>query len=74
LTRYVSVQVSGELRERMRELGIEASKVLRRAIEEEVRRREIEKVKEVIEELKPTLTEVSVEEVVRSIRQDRERG
>jgi len=70
----VSVKVPSELREKMRELGIEASKVLRRAIEEEVRRREIEKVKEVIEELKPTLTEVSVEEVVRSIRQDRERG
>ena len=76
LARYVtvSVKVPSELQERMKELGIRPSKVLRKAIEEEVRRREIERVKGAIEELKPALNRVSVEEVVRSIRQDRERG
>lgn len=47
--------------------------MLRRAIEEEAGRREVERVKEAIEELKPALNKVSVEEVIRSIRQDRER-
>jgi len=76
LARYVtvSVKVPSELRERMRELDIKASDVLRRALEEEVRRREVERVREAIEELKPALDRVSVEEAVRSIRQDRERG
>lgn len=75
LGRYVtvSVKVPSELRQKMRELGVEASKVLRKAIEEEVRRREVERMKQAIEELKPALTRVSVEEVVRSVRQDRER-
>jgi len=74
LARYatVSVKVPKELRERMRELGIEVSKVLRRAIEEEVRRKEVESVRKAIEVLKPALDKVSVEEAVRSIRQDRE--
>lgn len=76
LARYVtvSVKVPSELRERMRELDIKASDVLRRALEEEVRRREVERAREAIEELKPALDRVSVEEAVRSIRQDRERG
>ena len=76
MARYVtvSVKVPSELRERMRELDIKASDVLRRALEEEVRRREVERVREAIEELKPALDRVSVEEAVRSIRQDRERG
>lgn len=74
MARYatVSVKVPKELRERMRELGIEVSKVLRRAIEEEVRRKEVESVRKAIEVLKPALDKVSVEEAVRSIRQDRE--
>ncbi len=76
MARYVtvSVKVPSELRERMRELDIKASDVLRRALEEEVRRREVERAREAIEELKPALDRVSVEEAVRSIRQDRERG
>jgi len=57
----------------LRKLGIRPSEVLRRAIEEEAGRREVERVKEAIEELKPALNKVSVEEVIRSIRQDRER-
>jgi len=75
LARYVTVsaKVPSELRERMRELGIRASQLLRRAIEEEVRRREIDRIKASIQELKPALERVTVEEAVRSIRQDRER-
>lgn len=75
MARYVtvSVKVPNELRDKMRELGIRVSVVLRRAIEEEVRRREVERVKEAIEGLRPALDMVSVEEAVRGIRRDRER-
>ncbi|MEM2927303.1 MAG: hypothetical protein QXO94_07580 [Candidatus Bathyarchaeia archaeon] len=74
LARYVtiSVKVPTELRDRMRELGIKASELLRRAIEEEVKRREIERIKEALKEMKPILQTVSIEEIVRSIREDRE--
>jgi post-segregation antitoxin (ccd killing protein) len=74
LTKYVtvSVKVPVELREKMRELGIQASSVLRKAIEEEVRRKEVERIKEAVKELKPLLNRLSMEDVVRSIREDRE--
>lgn len=73
MTKYVtvSVKVPVELREKMRELGIQASRVLRKAIEEEVRRKEVERIKEAVKELKPLLNRLSIEDVVRSIKEDR---
>ncbi|MEM3692598.1 MAG: hypothetical protein QXI39_01050 [Candidatus Bathyarchaeia archaeon] len=74
LARYItiSVKVPMELRDRMRELGIKASELRRKAIEEEVKTREIERIKEALEEMKPILQTVSIEEIVKSIREDRE--
>lgn len=57
----------------MRELKIKPSKLLRKAIEDEVRRREADKLKEDIAKIKPLLDKVSVEEVVKSVREDRRR-
>jgi hypothetical protein len=56
----------------MIKLKIKPSKFLRKAIEDEVRRKEIEELKEEITKLKPILDKVSMEEIVRSIREDRE--
>jgi antitoxin CcdA len=74
LTRYVTVstKIPNELKDKMKRLGIKTSEVLRRAIEQEVRVKEVERIKEAILELKPVLNKVPMEEVVRSIRQDRE--
>jgi len=58
----------------MKELKIKPSKLLRKAIEDEIRRREAEKLEEDIEGLKPVLDKVSMEEVVKGIREDRMRG
>jgi len=55
-------------------LKIKPSKLLRKAIEDEVRRREAERLKEEIERLKPVLDKVSIEEVVKGVREDRTRG
>lgn len=68
----VSTKIPNELKDKMKRLGIKTSEVLRRAIEQEVRKKEVERVKEAIEELKPVLNKVPMEEIVRSIRQDRE--
>jgi post-segregation antitoxin (ccd killing protein) len=68
----VSVKIPQELKDKMKRLNIKASEVLRYAIEEEVRRREAEKLKEDINKLKPVLDKVSMEDVVKSIREDRD--
>jgi len=68
----VSVKVSPELKEKMKKLGIKASDLLRAAIEEEVRLREVEKVKAEIQELKPVLGRIPMEDVIKNIREDRE--
>ncbi|MDI6904710.1 MAG: type II toxin-antitoxin system CcdA family antitoxin [Candidatus Bathyarchaeia archaeon] len=67
----VSTKIPQELKEKMKQLEIKPSKLLRKAIEDEIRRREAKKLKEDIEKLKPVLNKVSVEEIVKSIREDR---
>ena len=57
----------------MKELKIKPSKILRKAIEDEIRRKEAEKLKEEIERVKPVLDKVNMEDVVKGIREDRMR-
>lgn len=73
LSKYttVSTKIPLELKEKMKELKIKPSRLLRKAIEDEVRRREAERLKEEIRRLKPVLDKVSVEEVVKGLREDR---
>jgi post-segregation antitoxin (ccd killing protein) len=75
LSKYttVSTKIPQEIKEKMKELKIKPSKLLRKAIEDEIRRREAEKLKEEIEKLKPVLDKVSMEEVVKGLREDRMR-
>jgi post-segregation antitoxin (ccd killing protein) len=69
----VSTKIPQELKEKMKELKIKPSKLLRKAIEDEIRKREAEKLKEELEKLKPVLDKVSMEEIVESIRRYRMR-
>ena len=69
----VSLKIPQDLRERMRKLGLNPSPVLRKALEDEVRRRELQEIQTRIEELKPLLNRLTLDEAVRSIREDRER-
>jgi post-segregation antitoxin (ccd killing protein) len=68
----VSVKVRREVVERARMLGIDVSGLLRRVLEEEVERRELERLKQRLEGLKDVLEAIDVERVVRHIREDRE--
>lgn len=74
MTRYVTVsaKVPVELKEKTRKLGIKTSQVVRRALEQEVKKQELRKIQAMIEELQPVLAKISIDEVVKSIRQDRE--
>lgn len=68
----VSVKIPRELREKMEKLGIKTSEVLRKGIEEEVSKREVERIKGSISSLRPILDKISLEDVVRGIREDRD--
>ena len=74
MTEYVTVsaKIPRELRERARELGISPSEVIKRALEEEVKRREVEELTKRLKETKPLLTEP--EETVRMIKEIRDEG
>jgi len=68
----VSAKIPEELKRKMEELDIKPSKIIREAIEEEIRRRNIEELRQTLEEAKPILAKLSVERAVRSIREDRD--
>jgi len=68
----VSAKIPEELKKRMDELNIKPSKIIRRTIEDEVKRREIEELKGMLKEAKPILAKLSVERAIRSIREDRD--
>jgi predicted DNA-binding protein len=69
----VSVKIPTEMKEKLGKLGVKPSKLLRGAIEQELKNLEVAKIKEEIERLKPVLKKISKEAVTESIREDRER-
>lgn len=68
----VSTKIPKQLREKIQRFKIKPSKILRKALEDEVKKREIEELKEEINKLKPTLEQVSMKDIVKSIREDRD--
>jgi len=74
--RYVTVstKVRRELLEEARRLGINVSELLRRALEEEVRRRRLMSLEESLKKMRHVLDKIDVNEVVELIREDRETG
>lgn len=45
---------------------------MRKALEDEVKRREVEELKEELKKLKPILDKISPDDIVKSIREDRD--
>jgi len=72
--RYVTVstKVRKELRDEAKKLGINISEVLRRALEEEIKRRKIKLLKKKLENLKNALDKIDINRVVNHIREDRD--
>ncbi len=68
----VSTKIPKQLKEKMRQLKIKPSGILRKAIEDEVKKREMEELKQEINKLKPILEKVSMDDIVESVREDRE--
>ncbi len=76
MSKYVtiSVKVPLEVKEKLEKLGIKASELLKKAIYEELKRREIMEIEKELNELKPILSKFTKDFVVRSIREDRDSG
>ena len=68
----VSAKIPKQLKERMQRLKIKPSKILKKALEDEVKKREFEELKEEINRLRPILNKISTEDAVKSIREDRD--
>jgi len=68
----VSTKIPKPLKEKMIKLKIKPSKLLRKAIEDEIRRKEIEEVEDEIDRLKPIFDKISTKDAVKSIREDRD--
>ncbi len=68
----VSTKIPKPLKEKIQRYKIKPSKILRKALEDEVKRREIEELKKEIANLKPILDKISMDDVVKSIREDRD--
>jgi post-segregation antitoxin (ccd killing protein) len=72
--RYVTVsaKVPKELKKRLRELNINISQLVRSAIEEEVRRREEQALRELAGEVSQLLRKIPPTEITKVIRETRE--
>lgn len=69
----VSARVPEELKRQVSEEDINLSEVIRSALEEEIRKKRREKIREDADELSDRVQEVDSDEVVEAIRRDRNR-
>ena len=67
----ISVRIPTGLKDDLKRYGIKISEVTRKALEEEVRRREREELQRIAEELGEFLEKIPRERIVEGIREDR---
>ena len=67
----ISVRISKKLKEKIDRYGIKISEVVRKVLEEEVRKKELEEVTLAAKELKKFFSKIPDEEIVETIREHR---
>ncbi len=67
----LSVRVRRELKEEVEALGLDVKSIVERALEEEVTKRRLQEFRELAAEALDAMSEVSVEEWVRVVRETR---
>ncbi len=68
----VSTKVRRELKEEAEKLGIKISNVLRRALEEEVKKEKLKRLERKLSELNDVLDKINMDSIISGIREDRE--
>lgn len=69
----MTAKVPTELKERLTKLGVNVSRTIREALEREAERLERERLRELSEEAGEMLQKIPTEEIMRSIRESREK-
>ena len=69
----VSAKISSEMRNEIKELGINVSDTIRNALREEIQKKKAAKIEAQLEDMSDTLNNISTENVVKMIREDRDR-
>ncbi len=72
MSEVVTVRLGRTLKQRIRKYGISVSKTVREALEEEVKRREMEELAKAIGEMKNLLGKIPDNEIVKAIRESRD--
>lgn len=69
----ISVKIPKELKERLKKSHVKVSRVVRNLLEREMLEEEARRINQDVKEHKKAFDKLSVEEVVKRIREDRER-
>jgi len=69
----VSAKVSKKERDELKKLGLKPTEVIRRAIQEEIRRAKNKELMEKMRRIAPIVKKLNMDEIVSDIRKDRER-
>lgn len=72
MTALVSVRVDKETKELINKLGINVSETVRKALQEEIRRKREEELAEGLKRAKVILSKVSDQAIVRAVRETRD--
>ena len=72
MTEVLTIRVDKSLKEKVRKYNISASKIARRALEEEIKRREIQELTEAVIDMKTLLEKIPDEEIIKAIRESRD--
>ena len=72
MTEIVTVRVKKSLKEKVKKHGIDVSKTVREALEDEVKKRETAELAHAIGEMKTVLEKIPDDEIVKAIRESRD--
>jgi antitoxin CcdA len=72
MSEILTIRVDKALKGKIRKYKISASKIARQAIEEEIRKREIQELTDAVTEMKTLLQKIPDEEIIKAIRESRD--
>ena len=69
----ISAKISEEEREELKKLGLNPTVIIRKAVQEEIRKARNKTLIENMKRVKPTISKLKLDEILSDIREDRER-
>ena len=69
----ISAKISEEEREEIKKLGLNPTVIIRKAVQEEIRRAKNKDLIEKMKKVAPIISKLNLDEIVSDIREDRER-